>query len=411
MERENKRFEALFNHASMGILVANSDGEIEMANNYLLTQFGYETNEELLGKKIEILVPQRYDHRHVKFREHYTDAPEPRIMGVGRDLFARKKDGTEFPVEVSLSNYQDATGSFVLAFVIDITLRKEVEIAMLQQKELLLANTQKIAELNDALEAKVAIRTSQLEVTMAQLKESRDEITKALTKEKELGDLKTRFVSMASHEFRTPLSTILSSASLLAKYKLTAEQDKRDKHINRIKDSVNNLTDILNDFLSIGKIEDGKIEVRYSTLNLPELMQAICNEMQSNAKADQQIRYRHEGTSVVESDSSILRNIVLNLVSNALKFTAGQGQILVSSEVNETSWSISVADDGLGIPQADHAHLFERFYRGKNATNIQGTGLGLHIVHKYVEILGGNILFTSELGDGTCFTINFTISE
>lgn len=411
MERENKRFEALFNFAAIGIIVANASGEIEMANDYLLTQFGYNSDEELLGKKIEVLIPQRYNHRHIKFREHYNDAPVPRIMGVGRDLFAKKKDGTEFPVEVSLSNYNDIEGSFVIAFVIDITLRKEIEIAMLHQKELLLINTRKIEELNNALEEKVAKRTSQLEVTMEQLKESRDEITKALTKEKELGDLKTRFVSMASHEFRTPLSTILSSASLLAKYKLSEEQDKRDKHINRIKDSVNNLTDILNDFLSIGKIEDGRIDIRKTQLNLPDLMQSISNEMQANAKNGQQISCQHIGAAVVTTDSSMLRNIVLNLLSNALKFTDERGEIKISTKVDNKKWSIAVADNGLGIPAADQPHLFERFYRAQNATNIQGTGLGLHIVHKYIEILGGNISFKSNLGDGTCFTINFIISE
>lgn len=407
--KEKERFEALFEYASMGIIVANEKGIIEMANSYLLLQFGYQNKDELVGKQVETLIPSRYEHVHHKHRENYLKKPERRIMGVGRDLFAIKKDGTEFPVEVSLSNYAAREGMFVIAFVIDITKRKEIENSIILQKEQLAENNLKIEELNDELEEKVELRTRQLQDAIHLVETSRDELTKALSKEKELGDLKSRFVSMASHEFRTPLSTILSSASLLAKYTETVEQEKRDKHIDRIKSSVNNLTDILNEFLSIGKIEDGKIVARYRRFNVKDFIADICAEIRGIAKKNQQITYTHSGKQVIELDDSLLRNIIFNLLSNAIKFTGEAGIIEIISAVEEDIFTITIKDNGIGISTEDQQHLFERFFRASNVTNIQGTGLGLHIVAKYAELMNGTISFESELEKSTSFTISFNL--
>jgi signal transduction histidine kinase len=266
-----------------------------------------------------------------------------------------------------------------------------------------------IEKLNEELEAKVDQRTRQLQETLEILENSRDELQKALSKEKELSDLKTRFVSMASHEFRTPLSTILSSASLVAKYTQTEEQFKRDKHIQRIRSAVSNLTDILNEFLSIGRLEVGKINANFSDFNFKEQVQLVCNEMQSILKPGQHIRLRHAGPEIARLDLSLLRNVIINLVSNAVKFSPENGMIDVETEVNEKQILISIRDYGLGISDEDKKHLFERFFRGKNATNIQGTGLGLHIVSKYVELMNGQISVESELEEGTTFKINFNI--
>ncbi len=407
---EKERFEALFEYASMGIIVANEKGIIEMANDFLINQFGYENKNEVLGKQVEMLIPARYNAAHHNHREKYQTKPEPRSMGVGRDLFAMKKNGSEFPVEVSLSNYTATEGNFVIAFVIDITKRKEIENAITLQKEQLAENNKKIEEMNESLEKKVELRTIQLQEAMQQVEASRDELTKALSKEKELGDLKSRFVSMASHEFRTPLSTILSSASLLAKYTDTAEQEKRDKHIQRIKSSVNNLTDILNEFLSIGKIEDGKIIARFNRFNVKDFIANICTEIQGIAKKGQHFSYKHTGNELIDLDDSLLRNIIFNLLSNAIKFTAEDGSIEVNSIVEKDKFSITVKDNGIGISEEDQQHLFERFFRASNATNIQGTGLGLHIVAKYAELMNGAISFKSKLEKGTSITISFTNS-
>ena len=405
--REKEKFEALFEYASMGIVVANEKGIIELANNFLVGLFGYENKEEILNKQVEILLPSRYNSVHHKHRENYQKKPEPRSMGVGRDLFAVKKDGTEFPVEVSLSNYSTSSGNYVIAFVIDITKRKEIENAIILQKEELAEVNSRIEEMNEDLERKVELRTRQLQEAMQQVEASRDELTRALSKEKELGDLKSRFVSMASHEFRTPLSTILSSASLLAKYIEAHEQDKRDKHINRIKSSVNNLTDILNEFLSIGRIEDGKIVAKFVSFNVKEFIEDICTEMRGIVKANQQINYQHVGSEMIELDDTLLRNVIFNLLSNAIKFSAEDGLIEIYSNVDKDSLNIIIKDNGIGISQDDQQHLFERFFRASNATNIQGTGLGLHIVAKYIELMDGSINFESSLENGTSFSVSF----
>ena len=405
LQEEKEKFEALFQHASMGILVANASAEIVLANDFLLDQFGYKEQEELIGKKIEDLIPSRYHAKHIKHRDNFIDKPMPRPMGLGKDLFAVKKDGSEFPVEISLSNYMMANESFAIAFVSDITKRKEFEAAINQQQEKLNETNKKVEELNSELEQKVTLRTKELQETLDKLENSKEELSKALSKEKELGDLKSRFVSMASHEFRTPLSTILSSASLVAKYTEAEEQEKRNKHIHRIKSSVNNLTGLLNEFLSIGKIEDGKINANNCIFNIKEMLTALCSEMEGIAKNDQQFVYSHMGDENVFSDPSLLRNIVTNLLSNAIKFSREGSKIEVASSVTPAEIILTVKDNGMGISDEDQVHLFERFFRGANVTNIQGTGLGLHIVGKYVEILGGRLAFESELEKGSTFII------
>ncbi|MBK7433542.1 MAG: PAS domain S-box protein [Chitinophagaceae bacterium] len=395
----------------MGILVADEQGEIILANQYLLGQFGYAAEEELVRNKVEMLIPKRYQPNHPSHRDDFVKKPHPIPWDRGIDLFAVRKDGSEFPVEISLSNYNNDGQVFVIAFINDITRRKEIEQAMLDQKEELAEINLKIEELNDDLEQKVELRTHQLQETLEQLENTKNEIAKALSKEKELSDLKSRFVSMASHEFRTPLSTILSSASLLAKYTEGTDQEKRDKHIHRIKSAVNNLTDILNEFLSIGKIEDGKLIAHFTEFNIKDLAAVICNEMQAIAKDGQVIGFAHSGPETVCLDPTLLRNVIINLLSNAIKFTPELGRIHVSSKVTKDQVLISVKDSGLGISTDDQEHLFERFFRGANVTNIQGTGLGLHIVGKYIELMNGSIEFTSVLEQGTEFIITFNPAE
>ena len=406
--REKQRFEALFDYSTMAILVSDDSGSIVLANRMARQTFGYEP-EEFIGRKVEDFMPERFRGRHVGQRDRFYARPQNRSMGPGLDLFAQRKDGSEFPVEISLGHYETEEGKFVIAYVIDITRRKEIEQAILRQQEEMARAHAEIETLNEELEAKVEQRTHQLQETLEILEKSRDDLENALSKEKELSDLKTRFVSMASHEFRTPLSTILSSASLVAKYVLAEEQDKRDKHIQRIRSAVSNLTDILNEFLSIGRLEEGKIQVNVSEFNLKDQAQLVCNEMQTILKPGQYIQFRHRGPMIVKLDLSMLRNIFINLISNALKFSPENGLIEVDADVSEKQILISVRDHGIGISEEDQKHLFERFFRGKNATNIQGTGLGLHIVSKYAELMGGSISVESALDEGTRFTVKFRI--
>lgn len=392
--KEVKKFEALFQYATMPIILVNKNGDIILANEQALNLFEYKQHE-INQVKVEDLIPVKFREHHVQHRSRYEAKPENRPMGRGLKLVALKKGGTEFPVEISLGHYVIDSEPYVIAFIVDITTRIAFENLLRTQKEEVESVNRQMEKLNEELEHKVEVRTH--------------ELSEALSKERELSDLKSRFVSMASHEFRTPLSTILSSVSLIGKYVEADEQDKRDKHILRIRSAVNNLTDILNEFLSLGKIEEGKIQVHLSNFNIKEQVQLIISEIAPILKKGQEIKYTHQGLMQVNLDTSLLRNIMINLVSNAIKFSSEDAIISVDSKCIDNQLVLVVKDYGLGIPEEDRKHLFERFFRGKNVINIQGTGLGLHIVSKYVELMGGTIEVESELDKGTSFTIKFNI--
>lgn len=410
---ENKdQFEALFNYATIGMIVCDDKAEIINFNNQACTQFGY-TKEEVIGQKIEILIPDKYRHRHVGERDQFYEHPQPRVMGAGRDLFGRRKDGSEFPIEISLSNYKSKNKTFVIAFVIDITIRKKSEVTLFEQKEELEKQTRQIKQLNIELEQKVENRTKMLRETLAALEKSKEELSQALEQEKELGDLKSRFVTMASHEFRTPLSTILSSAFLLSKYQKTEEQEKRDKHIQRIKNAVADMKGILEDFLSLGKLEEGSIKARIEELSCSDIIheiEEVIVGLQQISKKAQKIHFSHSGEGLVLTDINLIKNILLNLGSNAIKFSGEHSNIWISFVKNEEEILLTIKDEGIGISEEDKQHLFERFFRAKNAANIQGTGLGLHIVARYIELLHGNIQMESELNKGTSFYIHIPIT-
>ena len=398
------KFEALFNSASMAIIVVDKQGVIVMANDYANNLFAYD-NESMVGEVLEKLIPQRYHHKHVGYRDHYIDQPKARTMGLGMTLSAQKKDGSEFPVEISLGHFKTGEEQFAIAYIADISKRKLNEEKIIRQQAEMEMVNEEMKKLNANLEATVDIRTNELQTTLNALKTSKEELTISLEKEKEVNDLKSRFVSMASHEFRTPLSTILSSISLLSKYITTEEQHKRDKHIDRIKSSVKTLTDILNEFLSLGKIEEGKVDVKSEEFDLPTFINELINEMSVLLKTGQTFKYNHEGAINTYTDSSLLKHVMINLISNAIKFSPESSIIFIETEVSKDTTTIKITDKGIGIPAADQVHLFERFFRATNVTNIQGTGLGLHIVGRYVEILKGTIQYNSEYEKGSTFEI------
>ena len=381
---------ALFEHATEGIIISDKKGTIVKANPSSEKLFGYNPGQ-LLGKTIEDLVPMRFKERHASHRESFNKNPHPRSMGKNVDLFARKSDDTEFPVEISLSYYQQDNEPYAIAFIIDITERKKHQEA--------------IKKLNFDLEKKVEERTKVLHEALMELENSKEQLSQALETEKELNDMKSRFVTMASHEFRTPLSTILSSISLVSKYNEGNSDEKIHKHVQRIKSAVTNMTLILNDFLSAEKLEEGKVFVRKEDVNLKDLSTEILSEINGILKPGQKVNYSHKGLDLAMVDKQMARNILLNLMSNAIKFSAENKTIQLDTDITPKQIKIIVADQGVGIPKEEQVHLFERFFRAKNVTNIQGTGLGLNIVGKYLEALKGEINFKSELNVGTTFTI------
>lgn len=287
--------------------------------------------------------------------------------------------------------------------------RKDAEERLIVQKELLERTAVDIRRLNASLENKVEERTLILKEALQELERSQGELNDALNKEKELSDIKSRFLSMASHEFRTPLSTILSSTALLGKYTLTEEQNKRDRHLNRIRDSVKHLNDLLGDFLNLGKLDEGKINTTAGEFNAREFIQDVCDEMKPMLKENQSIQHGFRGNAIFTTDKRLLKNILINLISNAIKFSSGDTSIHVDVHNKENALCIDVRDKGIGIAEEDLQHLFSSFFRGKNAFNIEGTGLGLNIVRKYADLLNGTITVSSELAVGTTFHLELPL--
>jgi PAS domain S-box-containing protein len=411
IQLDKSHMTSLFENATEGILVTNNKGKIILSNPSALKMFGFENEQELIGQPVEVLVPQRYRGGHVKLRDGFYEHPSNREMGSGRDLFGNRKDGSNFPVEVSLSAYKQENQTFVIAFIVDITARKEIEKSMLQQQQQLEKVSNDIRKLNTELEAKVEERTAILKEALQRLEQSQAELNEALDKERELNEIKGRFVSMASHEFRTPLSAVLSSASLLSKYTTTEQQDKRNRHISRIKDSVKHLNDLLEDFLSLGKLDEGKVGAVFSSFDLPETLAETTEDMKGILKGDQQIVHHHEGENMVVTDRKMIKNIMINLISNAVKFSEPNAVITVRSKVAEGLANIAVQDQGIGISEEDQEHLFSSFFRGKNAINIQGTGLGLHIVKRYVDLMGGSVELKSKLEEGTTVLLTIPVNN
>ena len=402
-----EQFKALFNFATIGIIVTDHEGKIININHFAETQFGY-GRQDLIGQRVEILLPGSIHGKHEKYREQYYTNPAPRIMGHGRDLYALRKNGDIFPVEVSLSHFMKDDHVFVIAFVIDITVRKSQESALKDQKNELEQITSEVKKMNTDLEKKVDDRTKMLREALTELEKSKKELNDAYEDEKELGELKSRFVTMASHEFRTPLSTILSSSYLLEKYNENEPDEKVAKHLHRIKGAVGGMKSILEDFLSLGKLEEGWVITEPGFITPGELasqLENLMQELEPLLKPGQRIEYENSVGINIKVDKDLLKNILINLLSNAIKFSLNNSIIKLSFEITKDEIKIVVGDKGIGISEDDQQHLFERFFRAKNASNIQGTGLGLHIVAKYLELMKGRIEMKSKLDVGTTFTI------
>lgn len=359
------------------VAVTDQKGTIQFVNDNFckISKYG---KDELIGQDHRII---NSDYHSKEFMCSLWSTISKGIVWKG-EIKNKAKDGTIYWVDTTIVPFLNEEGKpyKYLAIRSDITQRKNVE--------------ENIIKLNDALETKVKERTLKL--------------TDSLLREKELNELKTRFVSFASHEFRTPLASILSSSSLIGMYNNPEQGEQRLKHINRISSSVNNLTDILNDFLTHGELEQGVIEIISNIFDLPEFIMKVVEGLNGIIdEKNQKIIYQHNGEPMIEQSGKILRNILLNLLSNASKYSSKGKVILLTSSIANNVVSISVKDYGIGIPDEDQKKLFEQFFRAGNVENIQGTGLGLAIVKKYVELINGNIKFISKPGEGTTFTIEF----
>lgn len=267
-------------------------------------------------------------------------------------------------------------------------------------------NKDKFYQLNAVPLLKENKKVSQIlvvEQNITKEKQSEKQMLEALEKEKELNDLKSRFVSMASHEFKTPLSTILSSTSLIKKYNELEKYDKEIKHLDKIERSVHLLTNMISDVLSLSKIEEGQVYATISEINLNDLVKSINDDLFLDN--NQSLEFELIGEANVFTDKKMLSTILVNLLSNALKYSTEN--VACQAKIDRKKIEISIKDKGIGIPLEDQKSLFSRFFRASNVSNIQGTGLGLNIVYGYVDLLGGEISVESKENEGTI--VKFTL--
>lgn len=395
------------------VVVINQRGIIQLVNNSICQLLGYE-REEMVGNNVSMLMGAPHRAKHDGYIQNYHQTGISKIIGKGRELMAVTKLGGKVPIRLNISELKEEGKILYVGMLYDLSEQKPMEdfldkTATTLEEELKETNKNLSTSLKELTQNKLKLEQEVLERKLAEekLRVVQTEITKALEKEKELNELKSRFVSTASHEFRTPLSSILSSAALIERYNTTETNDKRLKHIYRIKSSVNNLTRILNDFLSLSKLEEGKIENKNSLFDLKQVTRAVIDEVEVAAKQGQQIDYVHESKHMMlSSNLQSVKNVMINLISNAIKYSSEGDLIQIRTKIEDNWAVITVKDEGIGIPKEQQSLLFNRFFRADNATTIQGTGLGLHIVKKYLEGLKGNIEFESEENIGTTFIIS-----
>ena len=390
---QGRLLDAIIDNAIDGILTIDKQGIIETINPAALKLFGYE-QEEVIGKNIKMLMPEPDKSAHDGYLDRYHHTGERRIIGIGREVRGLRKDGSTFPFRLAVSEVQYQDRKIYTGFIHDLSREKEAEERLRQHA----------AELEGLVEE----RTLSLKKIVLALREAKEEVSLSLEKEKELSQMKSRFVSMASHEFRTPLSSVQLSASLIEKYAEPFENQNIAKHVGKIKSAVGNLTTILNDFLSLERLEAGNVEPTFSTFDLVKFSEEITEEMQLIAKHDQNIIYQHTGLqSTTTLDQNLLRNCMINLISNAIKYSGESTFIEFNTEITGNTCVVTVKDNGIGIPESDQIHLFEPFFRAHNTGSIPGTGLGLNIVRRYASLMNGEVHFESNINQGTTFTIVF----
>ncbi|SNR35614.1 sensor histidine kinase [Lutibacter flavus] len=370
-------YKVCFDSMQVGILVWNSEKEIVLANIPTSKIFNYSVDELFTQNAGELFKNSRILNEFIK-------NPDKNKFKIPIEGLGVTKEGKEVSLELSFGKLEYEKKIYFKALISDITSRKKKEL--------------KIDNLNYQLEEEVKLRNIELESVIEKLKTS-------LNKEIELNNLKTKFITLASHEFKTPLSAILTSAELIVKYSDLENATKRDEHLVKVKAMINHLNGMVDSLLTLENIESGNIIPTYTKFKFGDLINRIIANAKPLLQKNQKIIFNKDNDEIIYQDSNILNIIITNLLYNAIKYSKENSIIKVKSSFNKGNIYISLGDNGIGIPSNEQNLIFKRFFRAKNVSYYPGTGIGLNIVNGYVKCLNGAISFKSKENLGTVFNI------
>ena len=398
-EKDNDLINKSLKVESVGIILLDAQQHIIEANQSAERMFGYKI-KELNQLHLQVLFSdantiELENQLKVFLNQGVKEKKEKNLS-----IYGMHKSKSMFPVELSLNVFKLCDKEYIMALVTDISKRKEQEV--------------RISKLNAEFEQKIILRTKELNETISQLEhenmlrvDAEKDINIAFRRERELNKLKTNFLSLVSHEFKTPLSGILTSIILLGKYNLAEQQEKRDKHIKIITDKVQYLNNILNDFLSLEKLETGNINYNLSTFKLGKVIKEVVSNANILLKEGQTIDYSDSIDEIsLFQDEKIIELTLSNLINNAIKYSSENSVIAIKVRQDIEITTLEIIDDGIGIPKIDQKNIFNRYFRAENALLTEGTGIGLNISKTHIENLGGSINFESTENKGTTFTIS-----
>ncbi len=358
LRRSESRFRTLVELAPEAMVIADRAGRILLVNQQVEKAFGY-TREELVGQSIEVLLPERFSGVHASHRRRYFLSPIPRRMGAGLELVGRRKDGSEFPVDISLSPIETDEGVVVTATISDITERKRAEQMLVHAKE----------------EAERASK------------------------------FKDQFLSTMSHELRTPLNAVMGFSDLMRDERHGTLNERQRRYVTHIREGGEHLLKLINDILDLSKIEAGRLELAFEQVPVQRAFGEVLSALRPlSEKKSQTLSQVVEPGLVVRADAMRLRQVLMNLVGNAIKFTPEGGSIEVAATRVDGQVRVEVCDTGPGIPPEEQKRIFEAFYQLRQSGKAtEGTGLGLAISQRLVELQGGQLGLESQPGCGSRF--------
>ena len=409
MRVDNEAFYKIcFDSLIEGLCIANDAGEIVMNNSACEEIFGYDSGE-LIGQSVDILIPEPHRNVHHYHFETYFEHPRKIKKGKGREFLGQHKNGEILDLEIGLNFFEYEGKRYAKALISEIGARKK--------------KVTEIKESNRRLESEVDRRTelltkavSELERANFMLKEEVDEriraeknAKRAFEKEKELSQMQAKFLSMVSHEFKTPLSGILTSASLVDKYNQKSPNERISNHVATIKNLVLQLNDILDDFLFLENSESGKYQFTSSRFKICDLIRKIVSDAGALMKPGQKFEIIPcLNASPILQDRKVVDIILRNIIYNAIKYSPANSTIQIKIRIND-KLSIEIRDEGIGIPEEAIEHIFDRFYRAKNVLHIQGTGIGLNIVRRHLLQMKGSIEISSKENEGTTVFVTMPV--